>query len=257
MRFHRTFARGLGLWVAAAVLAGSVGSAAAQGGSADPAAADPDAVAAVQAMTDHLAGMSSFAFDATILFDEPALQGVPGKRAASIHLAVKRPDKLFFEAAFDDGSDRKVWFDGTTVTLANVVDETYIALPFDGDTDGLIEAIQTRLGLNLPVLMFARSTPFDDIADNVLDISLVGTRTLGDDVSTLVDIDTIDAASQLWIAEGSAPLPQRLVITYVRQVGDPEYVLTFTGFSETELPDATFEAQIPDGWTAVELPAGN
>ncbi|MGX1097033.1 DUF2092 domain-containing protein [Amorphus sp. MBR-141] len=257
MRFHRPFARGLGPWVAAAVLAGSVGTAAAQGGSADPAAADPDAVAAVQAMTDHLAGMSSFAFDATTLFDEPVLEGAPSKRAGSVHVAVKRPDKLFFEATFDDGSDRKVWFDGTTVTLANVVDETYIALPFDGDTDGLIEAIQTRLGLNLPVLMFARSKPFDDIADNVLDISLGGTRTLGDAASTLVDIDTIDAASQLWIADGGAPLPERLVITYVRQVGDPEYILTFDGFSEEDQPDATFEAQIPDGWTAVELSAGN
>ncbi|MGX1307669.1 hypothetical protein AB7M35_002389 [Amorphus suaedae] len=257
MRFHLTFARGLGPWVAAAVLAGSVGTAAAQSGAADQAPTDGDAVAAVQAMTDHLAGMSSFAFDATTLFDEPALEGTPSKRAASIHVAVKRPNKLFFEAKFDDGSDRKVWFDGKTVTLANIVDKTYIALPFEGDTDGLIEAIETRLGLNLPVLMFARSKPFDDIADNVLDISLVGTRTLGDAASTLVDIDTIDAASQLWIAEGDAPLPERLVVTYVRQVGDPEYILSFAGFSEADQPDAMFEANIPDGWTAMELPSDN
>ena len=91
----------------------------------------------------------------------------------------------------------------------------------------------------------------------MLDVSLAGTRTLGDDVSTLVDIDTIDARSQLWIADGAAPLPERLVITYVRQAGDPEYILTFDGFSQKDLPDATFEAEIPDGWTAVELPAAN
>lgn len=254
MRFHRTFARGLGPWVAAAVVAGSLTSAAAQSGTAAP---DADAVAAVQAMTDHLAGMSSFEFDAHTLFDEPALQGVPGKRAASVHVAVKRPNKLFFEAKFDDGSDRKVWFNGETVTLANVVEQTYIQLPFDGDTDSLIEAIQARLGLNLPVLMFATSMPFDKIGDNVLDVSVAGKRTLGDNVSTLVDIDTIDARSQLWIADGEAPLPERLVITYVRQHGDPEYVLTFDGFAQKDLPDSTFAAEIGDGWTEVELPAAN
>lgn len=254
MRFHRTLARGLGPWVAAAVFAGSVGAAAAQSEATAP---EADAVAAVQGMADYLAGMSSFEFEAHTLFDEPALQGVPAKRSASVHVAVKRPNKLFFEAKFDDGSDRKVWFDGSTVTLANVVEQTYIELPFDGDTDGLIEAIQTRLGLNLPVLMFAMSAPFDNVGDNVLDVSVTGTRTLGDDVSTQVAIETIDAHSQLWIADGTAPLPERLVITYVRQFGDPEYILTFTGFSEKDLPDATFAAEIPDGWTAVELPAAN
>ena len=212
MRFTSTLLGGAKPLIAAALLAGSLGAANAQsdtGEAADSGMAD--AAAAVQAMTDHLAGLSSFEFDAATLFDEPALQGTPSKRAANLHVAVSRPNRMFLQAQFDDGSDRKLWFDGETVTLANVKAQTYVELPFDGDVDALVEAIQARLGLTMPVLMFAQSKPFDQLGDNVLDARLVGERAIGDDVTSLVDIETIDTHSQLWISDGAEPLPERLV----------------------------------------------
>jgi len=254
MRFTFPLLGGARPLLAAALFAGSLGTVAAQSDTAEPADTGmAEAAAAVQAMSDYLAGLSSFEFEASALFDEPALDGVPGKRAASVHVAVDRPDRLFLQARFDDGSDRKVWFDGETVTLANLSTETYVELPFEGDVDGLVEAIQARLGVTMPVLMFAGSRPFDQLEDNVIGARLVGERVLGDDVTSLVEIETIDARSLLWIADGTAPLPERLVVTYVREPGDPEYVLTFTGFSETSLPDATFEADVPEGWSRIEL----
>lgn len=255
MTRYSKFARALAPWLTAAIVAGTASGALAQeAADANDAADSPDpAFAVIEKMTDYVAGLDAYEFDTSILFDEPTLRGSSNKRAGVHHVAVKRPNKLFLDAKFDDGSERKIWFDGETITFANVGDETYIELPFDGDNDALVEAVESRLGIHLPTLLFVTSEPFDNVSENVVDAELKGTRTLGEETSTLVDIETIDAHSQMWIADGDAPLPKRLVITYIRENGDPEYIMTFDSFAKADLPDQAFVAEIPDGWQKVEL----
>jgi hypothetical protein len=46
---------------------------------------------------------------------------------------------------------------------------------------------------------------------------------------------------QLWIAQGSQPLPQRLVITYTRAEGQPQFWAQFSEWNlSPEVPDSLF-----------------
>ncbi|MEW5424293.1 DUF2092 domain-containing protein [Amorphus sp. 3PC139-8] len=255
MGLNRTFLRGLAPLFAAALFSATPAFAQSDDTQAKPSAeASAEAgLAAVGDMATYLGGLTSFEFNASSLFDEPTLNGPAGKRAASYHVAVKRPNKLFLDAQFDDGSERKVWFDGANVTFANTTAGTYIELPFDGDIDGLVTAMEERLGTTFPLLSFVTSTPFSELDEAAIGAEVLGERKLGDDISTVVAVETIDAYRLFWIADGSAPLPERLVTTYLRELGDPEMITTFHRFSEKALPDATFTAEIADGWQAIEL----
>ncbi|MDQ0313953.1 DUF2092 domain-containing protein [Amorphus orientalis] len=264
MALTRLFARGLAPWLAALVFCatpalaqdpetGSQSGAAA--GETAEAAADAG-LAEISRMSDYIGGLSSFEFEAATLFDEPAVSGTPDKRASAFHLAVKRPNKLAMTATFDDGSERKLWFDGTTVTLANVSAKTYIELPFDGDIDGLVDAVESRLSMVVPPLAFAISDPFARLEENAIAADFIGERTLGDETTRVVRIETVDTVRQFWIADGDAPLPERLVTTYIRETGHPEMVTNFRSFSEETVPDAAFQAEIADDWTEVPLNPG-
>lgn len=264
MALNRLLARGLVPWLAAAVFCATPAfaqdpEAGSQTGAAAGETADQSAdagLAEISKMADYLGGLSSFEFEASTLFDEPAMSGTPDKRASVFRLAVKRPNKLAMTAKFDDGSERKLWFDGTSVTLANAGAKTYIELPFEGDIDGLVDAVESRLSMVVPPLAFAISEPFSRLQETAIGAEFVGERVLGDDTTRVVRVETVDAVRLFWIAEGTAPLPERVVTTYVRETGHPEMITTFHGFSEQSLPDTTFQADIPDDWTEVPLNPG-
>ena len=50
-----------------------------------------------------------------------------------------------------------------------------------------------------------------------------------------------DVDWQLWIEQGTAPLPRKLVITDKQKMGWPQYAVTFTGFDfQPSLPEKLF-----------------
>ena len=53
---------------------------------------------------------------------------------------------------------------------------------------------------------------------------------------------------QLWIAQGSQPLPHRLVITYKEAAGQPQFWAQFSDWNlSPEVPDSLFAFTPPEG----------
>ena len=66
--------------------------------------------------------------------------------------------------------------------------------------------------------------------------------------------DTVDF--QVWIADGDTPLPQRVVITYKKAKGEPQFWAQLSDWNlAPALEDSTFLAKPPDGAQKVAFAA--
>jgi hypothetical protein len=53
---------------------------------------------------------------------------------------------------------------------------------------------------------------------------------------------------QVWVADGDKPLPQRVVITYKKDKGQPQFRALFSDWNlAPAITDATFSAKPPEG----------
>jgi len=67
---------------------------------------------------------------------------------------------------------------------------------------------------------------------------------------------------QLWIAKGDQPLPRRMVITYTRAEGQPQFRAQFSDWNlSPEVPDSLFAFTPPTGAVKIAFaprrPAGS
>jgi hypothetical protein len=66
--------------------------------------------------------------------------------------------------------------------------------------------------------------------------------------------DTVDF--QIWVADGDTPLPQRVVITYKKAKGEPQFWAQFSDWNlAPAISDSTFLATPPDGAQKVAFAA--
>jgi len=66
--------------------------------------------------------------------------------------------------------------------------------------------------------------------------------------------DTVDF--QVWVADGDKPLPQRIVITYKKDKGEPQFRAQFSDWNlAPAIEDSTFLVTPPDGAQKVPFAA--
>ena len=65
---------------------------------------------------------------------------------------------------------------------------------------------------------------------------------------------TVDV--QMWVADGAQPLPQRVVLTYKKEQGQPQFWAEFSKWNLAPgISDAMFAAQVPGGLQKVAFAA--
>jgi hypothetical protein len=210
----------------------------------------------LKAMSDVLGQARGFSVVVTSLFDEPTAGGLAIKRLSRHTIKLKRPNKLAFEAELDDGTTRLGWFDGRTFTVATPATRSYFELPTEGTVDELVSAVESR-GLGLPVTDFLYTDVFGALGRFLIAGADLGERRIGADVTRQLGFESLASNWQLWISVGSRPLPERFVAVYVRQLGDPEYVATFSDWSLEAPADGEFTPRIEADWRKVPPPGTN
>ena len=112
------------------------------------------------------------------------------------------------------------------------------------------------LGIRLPLAVFFVSRAGTLLDRRVQSVEYVEkTGILGAPAHHLVGrTDTVNF--QIWIADGDQPLPQRLVMTYPKASGQPQFRAQFVGWNlAAEVSDALFAFAPPDGANRIPFAA--
>src|SRR5688572_10523047 len=142
-------------------------------------------------------------------------------------VAVARPNKLRMEQVRSDGVQDLVVFDGKALTVLNGELGVFAQAPQPGSIDDSVVYFVRDLGMRLPLAALMTSRLPSELEKRVKTVDYVEyTEILPTPTHHIAGrTDAVDF--QVWIADGDKPLPQRIVLTYVNEPGQPQFRAQF------------------------------
>jgi hypothetical protein len=216
---------------------------------------DPDATRLLKAASDQLVAAKAFSFKAEI-WEDAVIFDHKVTTTRTTEVQVRRPDRLQAEVRSPRRS-RGFWYDGKTLTLLNRSENLYGTIAVPDTIDKLVDAVNDKFGLNLPLEDFLVSDPYASAMEGIKGGVYFGKVTVLGTPCVHIAFSTDAVDWQVWIEDGAKPLVRKLTITYKREPDAPQFTAIFTDWKLTgELPDSTFEFTPPKGSAKIEvLPA--
>ena len=225
----------------------TAGATAAPAATADAPVVAPQADRLLKEMGAYLASADQFRLKAEVTFDHVLPTGQKLQFGAVEDLGVQRPNRVYVDWRSDLG-ERRLWYDGTAVTIADPATPFYAVQPAPADLDGTLAMIQSDLGFSPPLGDFLYADPYQALRGNVRYGVYLGTSEIGGRACHSLAFVDNSIEWQIWIAEGPQPVPCKLLITYLTRPGRPQFSAVFTDwdFAPRIAPEA-FTADLPPG----------
>ena len=216
-------------------------------------AIEADADRILRAMGDYLKSADAFSFHADIAYDEILATGEKAQYGAVSDMFVRRPNRLLVTSDGDE-FQRKIFFDGKTITLFDVQKGLYAVTKVPGKLDSALDMVFEKFGLSVPLADFVYADPYAVLRENAEYGGVLGEHGCGESRChhLLFTQEFIDW--QIWIETGPRRVPRRLVITYKDEPGSPQYEVRLSGWDfQPRLSEHSFTFHPPDGAVEIEF----
>lgn len=199
----------------------------------------------LQEMGRYLGTAEQLTFHAEITFEHVLPSGQKLQFAAAQDVALLRPDRLFVDYRDDLGAKR-LWFDGTSITLLDAETNTYATEPVPGTLDQALDETVEKLGFSPPLADLLYADPYGVLRDKAQFGFYVG---LGDVDGTpahhLAFVEK-DVDWQIWIEDGVQWVPRKLVITYKALPSQPQFTAVLSDWDfAPRLAEPLFSPELP------------
>lgn len=214
---------------------------------------DPQAERLLKEMGDFLKAARELSFHAEITYDDPMPPDGKIQYGASADFAARRPDKLYLEYSGDRG-DRRVWYNGKTLTVLDLPHNVYGEIPAESQLGATLDKLIQDYGWSLPLYELFTGDPYRTFLDGIKEGYYVGLhRADGVRCHHLAFIeDRIDW--QIWIEDGTHLVPRKITITYKMHPASPQYTAVLSQWEfDSRLPDAVFSAFLPKGVEKIDF----
>ncbi len=214
---------------------------------------DPRADQILRQMSDYLAKSPHFTFEAEVAMDEVLPSGQKLQHQAATRIALSRPDGLYVEQSGPLGS-RTFWYDGKRVTLFDPQTGFYADAPAPATVGAMLAGLFAQLGFVPPLSDLLVDDPYSTVRANV-DIGIYVGRSEIDGVAVqhLAFVqETVDW--QIWVEDGAAWVPRKLLINYKIRPGEPQYSATLKNWDfATPVAPALFRVELPSDAARIEF----
>ena len=160
---------------------------------------------------------------------------------------LRRPDRLRIEVERSDGQKDLVIFDGKDMTIAN--HNIYAGTSRQGTLNQAIKYALDDLKIRMPLALIFLSTLPSELDKLGVSADYVEKTTITDVPCDHLAVRTAGGVDfQVWIAQGSEPLPRRIVITYKDENGQPQFWADLSNWNlAPDVSDALFAFTPPNG----------
>ncbi len=199
-------------------------------------------------MADFLSGAQAFSVSVQGGYDAIQSDGQKIEFGESRKVTLSRPDRLRMEGQRSDGAKTLTVFNGKEIVLIDETNNIYATAPQPGGLDDTIVHFVRDLGMRLPLAVLLVSQLPAELKDRVRSVDYVEKTTIYGAPSHHLAARTESVDFQVWVADGDKPLPQRVVITYKKAKGEPQFRAQFSDWNlAPAIADSTFQAQPPTG----------
>jgi hypothetical protein len=208
----------------------------------------------LQQMSDYLAETPQFTFEAAFTEEDVLASGQKLQFGGTVRLVLRRPHAFRLDSVWARG-DRRLWYDGSHMTLQDNREQVYATAKAPGTIDKALDYGQEQLGITIPLADLLTTNPYASLlppAQRLLDVMYVGMDTVqGRPCHHLaVRLEHIDW--QIWIEDGATFVPRKLVLTYTKEPSQPQYTAVFTTWDlSPRLSDALFHFVPPEDMEAI------
>jgi hypothetical protein len=228
------------------VVAGLVGPVYAEESEPEP-AIDPEAIAILQRALAPISAAKSLRVKARKLFDVVQPSGQKLQFGSWNTSTLRRPDRVAVAVDQDDGRQRRLYYDGETLTMHDVVDGVYTQFPVPTTLDETLDFLELEVGAVIPLADLFYSD-LSSLGSAASEASVVGTSRVVDWRCDHLAFRGESLDFQAWVEQGEVPRLRKLVITYREQPGAPQFGAVFTSWElGVDAPDALFEFSPPEG----------
>lgn len=158
-------------------------------------------------------------------------------------VAVERPNRVRVAESSSDGSNNLMLFDGERITISSGdgKNSLYAQTVQPGDIDATVVHYVRDLKLRLPLAPVLMSRLADELQRRLTGIDYVERSSLHGKPVHHIAGRTAAVDFQVWIADGKKPLPERIVITYKAEAGQPQFRADFSKWNlSPKFDKATF-----------------
>ena len=243
---HRTFSgRVAALLFTCVAGLSAIGTADAQ---APAAAAPPDAKAILFGMGEFMSKLQSFSVDVRDTYDTYQTTGQKIEYGETRTITIARPDRLRIDIEESDGDKQVLIVDSKAITLASQPANVFAQTASPGNLDASIVHFVRNLQMRLPFAVLLISNSPAEMRQRVTKLDYVEKTSLYGAPAHHLAGRTADVDFQVWIADGDKPVPQRLVLTYIKEKGQPQFRAQFSNWNlAPQVTDATFAFTPPQG----------
>lgn len=216
------------------------------------AAIDPEAQKIVRALSDFNKRAGNVQFKVYDTSEDFTESGEMIQYAHVRTAILQRPDKLWMETRGDQ-ANTTLWYDGAMFTLLDRDKNVYVQLKATPTLDETIDMVYDRYGISTPLADMLSGDMYTVLMDAVITCRYVGLGLVGDKQCHHIAATQKDIDWQAWIDRGDSPHLRKLLITYKRLDGSPQYCVMLAELGEMKtVPPGTFVFQLPEGAAEVE-----
>jgi hypothetical protein len=170
-------------------------------------------------------------------------------------VTVNRPDDLRIEVERSDGEKSLVFFNGKDLTVYTPDKNIYATISKEGTLDQVIQYAVEDLKIKVPLAMMLLSTLPSEVDKLVVSADYVETTAITDVPCDHLAVRTDRGVDfQVWVAQGSEPLPRRIVITYKDETGQPQFWADLSSWNlAPEISDTFFTFTPPAGADRIQF----
>jgi hypothetical protein len=218
---------------------------------------DPQAIEALKRMSAYLGTQTAFELVSdgsidVVLDDGQRLQF--GERST---YKVRAPNAFVIERV-GDYKDRRFTYDGKQLTVSSPRTSYYAQVDAPPTIRETLAVAKDRYGIELPLTdLFRWSEPGGGRIDEVKEAIYVGQANIAGTPTDHYAFREADVDWQIWIAQGPAPVPRKVVITDRTDPSSPQFVTTMTWNFKPAFDAQTFAFKAPAGAMPIRLTALN
>jgi hypothetical protein len=209
---------------------------------------EQQAMAVLKRMAGFLSQAERFSVTADMGFDAVQDSGQKIEFGEIRKILLSRPDHLRIDTTKRNGAEDEIIFDGKDITVFNPKENVYATDARPGTVDEAIAYFVNDLDMRLPLAELVNSNLAKILPERVREAAYVENSSIGGIPCDHIALRGDEVDAQLWVAQGDNPLPQRIVLTYKREDGRPQFWANLTKWNlSPQVPDSLFAFTPPKG----------
>lgn len=220
---------------------------------AEPLAVDPAATEILKRMASYLGSLKQFSVRTQNTLEDILPTGHRIDLDVSAEVIVSRPNKLLAERK-GDLVNQIFFYDGKNLTLYNPPNNVYATKPVPDTFEELFKFMYGSFGFGVPVSDLIYSDTFPLLMEDVHYAAVIDKTYIGSIKCDHLLFSRPGVDFQIWVAEGSKPLPLKYVITDTATSGHLSVSTLMNDWNMAPgVDDALFTFVPPKGAQAIDF----